>query len=118
MYSEKNFTYKVAKFIFETFVDIIDFNVTDLLGCTPLHIACYSGRLQIVKFILENAKIYGIDVDKKNNNGYNAEDIAKARERKEIVKLFVKSAQRSNRNQNVQKLNQRANFDITWSICG
>ena len=65
--------------------------ITDLLGCTPLHIACYYGRLQIVKSILENAKIYGIDVDKKNNNGYNAEDIAKARERKEIVKLFVKS---------------------------
>lgn len=83
--------FDVVKFIFETFVDIIDFNVTDLLGCTPLHIACYSGRLQIVKFILENAKLYGIDVDKKNNNGYNAEDIAKARERKEIVKLFVKS---------------------------
>ena len=45
-----------------------DLNICDEIGRPPLHIACLHNRLDVVIFLLEN----GADVNKTNNNGYDA----------------------------------------------
>ena len=63
-------------------------------GQTPLHIACFGGQYEVVKFLLENSKEKGIDVTKKtistplNMGQKTAEDYARDKGHQNIVDLF------------------------------
>ena len=73
----------------------------DHIGRTPLHIACFYGQYEVVKFLLENSKEKGIDIAKKNIHQATAEDYARnssqtltpdyarSKEHQDIVDLFV-----------------------------
>ena len=67
---------------------IIDFNVADQIGDTPLHRACYNGHFEVVKFLLENSNEKEIDIYKKNNNQRTAEDLARLKGHKDILELL------------------------------
>lgn len=54
------------KYYLNNFGDIIDINVQNLSGVTPLHLASYSGHLYVVKFLVEQPNI---DIFKKDDNG-------------------------------------------------
>ena len=79
---------ELIKYIFGNPVFGINFNVVDEDGYTPLHEACLNGRVETVKFLLENSKEKGIDIEKKSNDQKSPFELAKECEDNEIVELF------------------------------
>ena len=55
---------------------------------TPLHHACLSGHVDIVKFLLKTYKSKEININIKDDNGRTAEDLAQNEEYKTILELF------------------------------
>ena len=55
---------------------------------TPLHHACLSGHIEIVKFLLKAYKSKGIDINAKDDNQRTAEKLAKNEGYKNILELF------------------------------
>ena len=76
----------LLKYIFGNKNFDIDVNVQTTSGKTLLHVACYHGQFEVVKFLLENSKQKGIDVTKMDNLQHTAEDLA--RHKGDILELF------------------------------
>ena len=53
----------------------IDLNARDEDGKTACWRACYSGKIRIIKLLLDNWKELDIDIKSKNNEGQTALDI-------------------------------------------
>ena len=70
----------------------IDFNTRDNCGQTPFHDACGRGRLQIVKFLLENSKRLKIDVNATDGRGRTGLHLACEEGHTQIVKLLLDMA--------------------------
>ena len=77
-----------VKYVYENQNLNVDFEVKDSRGMTPLHHACLSGHVDIVKFMLKTYKIKEIDINAKDDNGRTAEDLAQNEEYKTILELF------------------------------
>ena len=67
---------------------MIDFHVVSLAGSTPFHLACAFGQVEVVKFLLENAKEKGIDIEKKTFDQNTAEDLAREQGHHDILDLI------------------------------
>ena len=78
----------MLKYIFGNQDFDIDFNVAHQSGRTPLHIACYNGQFEVVKFLLENSKEKGIDIYKKANDQKTAQDLAKEKGHNNILEIL------------------------------
>ena len=78
----------VLKYIFANGDFDIDFNVVDPDGRTPLHYACWYGQLEVVNFLLDNAKEKEIDIFKKDNFLRTAEDYARLKGHTDIVETL------------------------------
>ena len=66
----------------------IDFNVKSTAGSTPLHLACCHGQFEVVKYLLENSKLKGIDITTKNNHQRTPEDLARQKGHSDILELL------------------------------
>jgi len=86
----------------------VDVNKADEDGWIPFLIACYQGHLEVVKYLLACGR--GIDINKKNNEGEIAIDLARQRNETDIVEL-IESFQK---NQN----DARATFRIQLGLLG
>ena len=70
-------------------VGILDFNVKDDYGNTPLHVACSHGHYEIVKTLLIYAKYLGIDVNATSDDGWTPLHEAVYFEHHQIVNLML-----------------------------
>lgn len=70
-------------------VGILDFNVRDDYGNTPLHVACSHGHYEIVKTLLIYARYLNIDVNPRSDDGWTPLHEAVYFEENEIVKLML-----------------------------
>ena len=61
----------------------------DQQGNTPLHLAVYAGKMQMVEFFLKDIAL-PFDTNQKDNQGQTALDIAVKLKNKEMIKLFAK----------------------------
>ena len=88
-YSCEHANLDLLKYIIENPDFDIDFNITDQNGLTPLHLACYLGHYEVVKFLFMNSKEKGIVLDVKDPHGYTPLHDACEKGHLEIVKLFL-----------------------------
>ena len=71
-------------------VGILDLNITDDYGNTPLHVACCSGQYELVKLLLEN----NVDVNATSDDGWTPLHEAVYIESTEIVDLLLQNAKK------------------------
>ena len=64
-----------------------DVNACDALGCEPLHWACYTGNLALVRKLIA----HGANVFKKDNNGNCPLAMAANEDKREVVKCLVEN---------------------------
>ena len=64
----------------------VDINKATVYDTTPFCVACLQGHIEIVKYFLACGR--GIDINKKNNEGKTAIDIARRRNEMDIVELI------------------------------
>jgi len=79
---------ELLKYITLTSSFEVDFNVVDVVDQTPLHLASWIGHFEIVNFLFQNYEAKDIDVTKKTNYGYTAEDLARQHGHQNILELL------------------------------
>ncbi|KAM1168490.1 hypothetical protein PS1_030499 [Malus domestica] len=61
-------------------------NARDLLGWTVLHKACFKGKIEVIRTLLEN----GVDMDAKDEDGYTMLHCAAESGHADVIKMLVK----------------------------
>ena len=68
--------------------NFVSLSVRKNYGVTPLHLACLTYSLEIVKLLLDNAKTLNIDLSIRDCNGLTPFEFAKAIKDKELCRLL------------------------------
>ena len=76
--------YGMASFLIDCGADV---NACDALGCMPLHWACYTGNLALVRKLIA----HGANVFKKDNNGNTPLAMAANEDKREVVRYLVEN---------------------------
>ncbi|KAL3076185.1 hypothetical protein niasHT_038811 [Heterodera trifolii] len=92
-YLVDNNNFDECKILIDKGVNVNQKTADNLLRSTPLHLACKTGQLEIVKLLVEEGKA---DIEIANSDGDTALKLAKAKKKDDVVHYLVEKGAKNN----------------------